>query len=108
MLNLGSDSNSLSYDALSAHVTLVFIWYMHLSLQKRPCEDGKSFGELFFNAVDEIAGIIFYNAIRIIIDRLLQSVKEFFGFTSSKLDMFVDVFRTKLPSYYQRALKCPT
>ena len=106
MLNLGSECHSLSYDALTAHVSLVFIRYMFLSLQKRLCEDGRSFGDLFFSVVDEIADISFDNAIRLIIDLLLRSVKEVFGFTDSRLDMLVDDFRKKLPPCYQRALKC--
>ena len=102
MLNLGSECHSLSYDALTAHVTLVFIRYMFLSLQKRLCDDGRSFGELFFSVVDEIADISFYNAIRLIIDLLLQSLKEVFGFTDCKLDMLVDDFRKKLPPLVTR------
>ena len=106
MLNLGSECHSLSYDALTAHVSLVFIRYMFLALQERLCEDGRSFGELFFSVVDEIADISFDNAIRLIIDLLLQSVKEVFGFADSKLDMLADDFRRKLPPCYRRALKC--
>ncbi|MCR5621373.1 MAG: transposase [Treponema sp.] len=51
MLNLGSECHSLSYDALTAHESLVFIRYMFLALQNRLCEDGRSFGELFFSVL---------------------------------------------------------
>ena len=105
MLRLSSEYHGLSYDALTAHVSLVFIRYMFLSVQKRLCEDERSFGELFFKMVDEIADISFNHAIKLVTDLLLQSIKEVFDLTDSQLNILVNNFYKKLPECYQKVLK---
>lgn len=47
-LKLGKESRSISYDALTAHVSIVFARYMMLSLEQRRNVDKRSIGELFF------------------------------------------------------------
>ena len=51
MPHLGSECHCLSYDALNAHVALVFIRYMLLSLQKRCNEDDRTISKLFLMMV---------------------------------------------------------
>ena len=81
---------------------------MFLSVQKRLCEDERSFGELFFKMVDEIADISFNHAIKLVTDLLLQSIKEFFDLTDSQLNILVNNFYKKLPECYQKVLKHAT
>ena len=59
MLNLISECHSLSYDALTAHVAIVFTRYMLLATEQRKNEDQRTLGELFFFLVDEMADITF-------------------------------------------------
>ncbi|MCI7189121.1 MAG: hypothetical protein MR998_00545, partial [Lachnospiraceae bacterium] len=47
-LNLIGECHSLSYDALTAHVAIVFARYMLLALEQRKNEDQRTLGELFF------------------------------------------------------------
>lgn len=58
-LNLAGECRSLSYDALTAHVAIVFTRYMLLALEQRKDEDQRTLGELFFFLVDEITDITF-------------------------------------------------
>ena len=51
-LNLAGECRSLSYDALTAHVAIVFTRYMLLALEQRKDEDQRTLGELFFFLVD--------------------------------------------------------
>ena len=48
MLNLIGECHSLSYDALTAHVTIVFTRYMLLAMKQRQNEDKRTLEELFF------------------------------------------------------------
>ena len=48
MLNLIGECHSLSYDALTAHVAIVFTRYMLLATEQRQNEDQRTLGELFF------------------------------------------------------------
>ena len=47
-LNLVGECHSLSYDALTAHVAIVFARYMMLALEQRKDEDHRTLGEIFF------------------------------------------------------------
>lgn len=66
MLNLIEECHSLSYDALTDHVAIVFTRYMLLSTEQRQNEDQRTLGELFFFLVDEMADITFQRSIRIL------------------------------------------
>ena len=59
VLKLGSEYHRLSYDALTAHVALVFTRYMLMSVAKRNDEDIRTLGELFYFMLDEVADITF-------------------------------------------------
>ena len=48
MLNLVGECHCLSYDALTAHVAIVFTRYMLLAMEQRQNEDQRTLGELFF------------------------------------------------------------
>ena len=105
LLNLGSECHSLSYDALTAHVSLVFIRYMLLSLQQRNNSDDRTISELFLLMIDELADITFGHALQLIVDIMLQMIQERFGLSDDQLDQFVADFIGRLPVSYQRALQ---
>ena len=105
MLHLSSECHCLSYDALTAHVSLVFIRYMFLSLQQRRNSDDRTISELFFLVVDELADIAFADALQIIVDIMLQTMQEHFGLTDDQLAEFVRGFHDRLPISYQHALR---
>ena len=107
MLYLGSKCHCLSYDALNAHVSLVFIRYMLLSLQRRCNTDERTIGELFLLMVDEIADTTFAHAMQLIVDILLQSVQEHFALSNDQLNAFVQQFYDRLPAAYQHFLVSP-
>ena len=107
MLHLGSECHCLSYDALNAHVSLVFIRYMLLSLQQRCNTDERTIGELFLLMVDEIADTTFAHAMQLIVDILLQSVQEHFALSNDQLNAFVQQFYDRLPASYQHFLVSP-
>ena len=108
MLHLGSECHCLSYDALNAHVSLVFIRYMLLSLQRRCNEDDRTIGELFLMMVDELADTTFAHAMRLIIDAMLQTVRDHFGLTEDQFLNFVRQFYDNLPACYRHFIQAPT
>ena len=107
MLHLGSECHCLSYDALNAHVSLVFIRYMLLSLQQRCNTDERTIGELFLLMVDELADTTFAHAMQLIVDILLQSVQEHFGLSNDQLNVFIRQFYDRLPASYQHFIGAP-
>ena len=61
-LKLAKECRALSYDAMTAHVAVVFIRYMMLAVENRETEDPRTLGELFIYFVDELADITFLQA----------------------------------------------
>lgn len=105
-LHLVKECRSLSYDALTAHVSLVFTRYMMLSVARRKNEDDKTICELFFCLMDELDDITFKQSMRIIADALMDAVMEYFHITEQQLEEFTANFIQRVPKYIQNALLC--
>ena len=104
MLNLIGECHSLSYDALTAHVAIVFTRYMLLALEQRQNEDQRTLGELFFFLVDEMADITFSRSLSILMDALMASLQEILKLSDEQLAAFTADFETRLPEYLRNAL----
>ena len=103
-LHPAKECRSLSYDALTAHVAIVFTRYMMLSVAQRRNEDDKTICELFFCLMDELDDITFDQSMRIIIDALMDTVMEYFHITEQQLEEFTASFIQRLPERIQNAL----
>ena len=106
MLKLSKECRCLSYDAMTAHVSIVMTRYMLLTVEKRTNEDDRSVGELFFFITDELADITFNSALVLIVDALLTSVREMLSISDDMLSKLADDFSSRLPKYIQNALGC--
>jgi hypothetical protein len=105
-LHLVKECRSLSYDALAAHVSIVFARYMMLAVTQRCNTDDKTICELFFRLMDELDDITFSQSMRIIMDALMDAVMEYFHITEQQLEEFTASFVQRLPKYMQKALEC--
>jgi len=103
-LKLVKECRSTSYDALNAHIAIVFTRYMMLSVAKRRNEDDKTICELFYVLMDEMADITFSQSMQIILDALMATVMEFFHITEEQLQEFSASFIGHLPKYMQDAI----
>ena len=104
MLNLLGECHSLSYDALTAHVAIVFTRYMLLAMEQRQNEDQRTLGELFFFLVDEMADITFSRSLCILMDALMASLQEILKLSEEQLAAFTADFEARLPEYLRNAL----
>ena len=104
-LHLVKECRSLSYDALTAHVSIVFVRYMMLAVTQRCNTDDKTVCELFYRLMDELDDITFSQSMRIIIDALMDTVMEHFHITEQQLEDFTTSFVQRLPKYMQKALE---
>ena len=103
-LNLISECHSLSYDALTAHVAIVFTRYLMIAVEQRRNEDDRTLGELFYYFMDELADITFAESFRIIITAMLDSMRAIFQPTEEQLQVFIDMFIGRLPEYVRNSL----
>lgn len=104
MLNLVGECHSLSYDALTAHVAIVFTRYMLLALTGRQNQDLRTLGEIFFFLSDELADITFAYAFGIILQAMIDSIHKHFQITDEQMEAFINDFYLGLPEYMQSAL----
>ena len=105
MLNLIGECHSLSYDALTAHVAIVFTRYMLLAMEQRKNEDYRTLGELFFYLVDEMEDITFIRSIGILMTAMILSLQSILRLTEEQIIMFLDDFESRLPDYLRNALQ---
>jgi hypothetical protein len=103
-LQLISECHSLSYDALTAHVAIVFVRYMMIAMEQRRNEDDRSLGEIFFFFTDELADITFAESFQIILRAMFECIYTVFQVTDEQIDVFIEMFVDRLPEYMQRAL----
>ena len=103
-LKLVKECHSLSYDALTAHVAIVFTRYLMLAVEQRRCEDKRTLGELFYLFTDELADITFGESFRIIMNAMIDSVCAIFKPTEEQLALFIDMFVGHLPDYIRNFL----
>lgn len=104
-LKLCKESRSISYDALTAHVSIVFARYMMLSLEQRRNVDKRSIGELFFLAYDELQDLRYIDALHLILKMLVDVIKQRTIFMEKELDDMLNSFLENLPILWHKCLK---
>ena len=103
-LNLIGECHSLSYDALTAHVAIVFARYMMIALEQRKNQDERTLGELFFYFIDELQDITFAESYQILLKAMFECIYAIFQVTDEQMDEFISMFVGKLPVFIQNAL----
>ena len=98
------ECHSLSYDALTAHVAIVFTRYMLLAMEQHQNEDQRTLGELFFFLVDEMADITFSRSLAILMAALMAILQEILKLSDEQLTAFTADFEARLPEYLRNAL----
>ena len=103
-LNLISECHSLTYDALTAHVAIVFTRYLMIAMEQRRNEDSRTLGEVFFFFTDELRDITFGESFQIILTAMIDSVCAIFRPTETQLELFIEMFAGRLPEYIRNSL----
>lgn len=104
-LRLSKECRSLSYDAISAHVAIVFTRYMMLSVENRESEDPCSLGELFQFFCDELAETPWLETFEKLIGLFGQFIVDNFDVSEKDVDEMMDKFMSVLPDEIKRQLK---
>ena len=94
----------LSYDVLTAYVSIVFVRYMFLCYEKRNYEDDRTLGELMFSIYDEMQDITFSHSMAIITQALFDAVTEMLNLTKEQLEDLTESFLSRIPVYLRNSL----
>ncbi|HCS67045.1 MAG TPA: hypothetical protein DIW34_02180 [Oribacterium sp.] len=104
MLQLRTECHSLSYDALTAHVAIVFTRYMLLSVYQRKDQDERTIGEIFYELIQEMEDITFQHSIFVLIEAMTESIQQVLHISDELVnEIYMDFFR-RLLEYMQDAL----
>ena len=104
-LKLTGEFQQLSYDAITAHTTIVMLRYMILSIEKRKTEDPRSLGGLFYQGFDEASDVKFEQALLLVMELLADTLREAdLGLSEEQMEMIMDSFIQKLPPFIQACL----
>ena len=105
-LKLAKEFQQLSYDAITAHTSIIMLRYIILSMEKRTMEDPRTLGELFFMGFDEASDIKFEQALILLMSLLSDTLKdENLGLTEEQMSKIMDSFINRLPEYFQICLQ---
>lgn len=77
---------------------------MLLSVEQRKDEDERSLCELFYFLCDELADITYNKSLHLIVNAMLESLREMFHFGDKQIETFTADFASRLPEYLQASL----
>ena len=103
-LKLMKECNSPSFDAFTCHLSIVCVRYIILAVNQRAASDDRTLGELFWMMTAEAAQISFNETLTLILEALLDTVKEFFAISDEQMEAFTLRFFSKLPQHLRSAL----
>lgn len=104
-LKLAKECRSLSYDAMTAHVAIVFMRYIMLVVENRESEDPRTLGELFTYFMNEMADVTFLQAFKQIMSLFSKMMTEKFDLDEEEISKMIDTFIAALTPSMQRQLK---
>jgi hypothetical protein len=104
-LKLTEECRSLSYDAMTAYVAIVFARYMMLSAEHRVQVDEKAMGEIFYEVCDELPDITWEESWIILLTLFVEIVSDKFFLTEEALESLLEEFMSVLPKALKRKVK---
>jgi len=105
LLRLTKECHSVSYDAMTAWVAVVFARYMMLAYLNRIETDERTMGELFYCACDELADLTLLEAFHLLMKFFAQYVQEKFQLAEEDLEAMLDAFVAMLPATLKKCLQ---
>lgn len=103
-LKLLKESNSPSFDAFTCHLAIVCVRFMILAVNQRASSDDRTLGELFWLMTAEAAEVSFSKTLALILEALLDTVREFFAVSDEQMEAITQSFLSKLPQHLCSAL----
>ena len=104
-LHLSKDCRSISYDAMTAHVAVVFTRYMLLAVEQRESQDLRSIGELFYLSIDELPDLQFLEALHLVLLQFSALVQKNCLLREQVVQLMLDSFLQELPCLWSESLR---
>jgi len=103
-LRMEKEFQSRSFDAVAAHVAIVFIRYIMLSLESRENIDERSVCAIFHAICDELPDITLADALQLLLQLLDDQLRQFQNDTGFSFESFRKQFIASLPEFIRDRL----
>lgn len=104
-LRLEKDCHALSYDTMTAHVSVVLTRYMFLAVEQRESKDDRSLRELFYLSVDELPDVCIAQALWLLLALFTKRLQEQPMRDACEIKGQLEVFLSELPSLLSQKLR---
>lgn len=104
-LKLGKECNSLSFDAMTAHTSIIFSRYMMLSVENRESKDPRSLGEIFLLFSDELTEVTWIQAFQLLLQLFKEQLTTDICLPESKVLEVMNAFMDMIPSFIKERLQ---
>ena len=91
-LNMCNEVELRSFDGMVAHITIVFLRHIFLTVEQRNASDDKTFGGVFFEIIEEMKDIAVVEALKRILSLAFEKLRKTSKTTNEYLDELTDVF----------------
>lgn len=95
----------MSYDAMTAHIAIVFTRYMMLSLENRESNDTRSMGELFLYFSDVMSDITWIQAFQMMLQMFRTLLADQIDISDEKINELVDAFMDAITALLKSKLQ---
>jgi hypothetical protein len=102
-LRFTGEFQQTSYEAITAHTSIVALRYMMLAVEQRRRTDQRTLGELFYLIADEVKDISFQEALALILSLFIQAAARVVR--SAQLCEIMTRFFDTLPEHIRRLLR---
>lgn len=106
-LKLRTECHSTSYDAITSHMVIVALRYMILAVAKFYNSADWTIEDIFFGIQQDLIQDKVDREVVLLIDALLDSVREYFGATEQQMNEVLHNFINKLPIHWQERFALP-
>ena len=99
-LKLDTELECRSFESIYAHSTIVFLRYTMLAFENRVAADDRTCGELFFLLCNEMKDISYLEALLLLLDAFVNSVKSSFAISDSQINGMISIFFALIPQFF--------
>jgi hypothetical protein len=100
-LNLGKEVELRSYDGMIAHITIVMLRYIFLTVEQRNSADGKTFGGVYLEMIDEMKDITVAEALIRILALAFKKIRDMDELSEEIISRMLDIFMGLVMENYQ-------
>ena len=104
-LRLTKECRSISYDAMTAYVAIVFARYMLLALENRQQRDNRTFGQLFYAVCDELPDITLTESLQLLMASFAKFLLDKLFLSEEELSLMLEEFLSTIPETLKSSLQ---